>query len=162
MVTALRVGKERLLARRDPPHGTAQPARRPYDDRLLRIVLALVAEPAPHISRYDAQAAFVDTELFAYVATDVMRCLRAAIERVASGNATARFDGCAAKPVVDQLDRHAMRCTAHCGIGGCTIAARPLERLLAFDEGQRLVLHLDPLGCVFGLRARVGKDGGDR
>jgi len=40
------------------------------------------------------------------------------------------------KPVVDQLDRHAMRCTTHRGIRCCAIAARPLERLLAFDEWQ--------------------------
>src|SRR5260221_13039328 len=159
MVTALRVGRERLLARRDPPHGTAQPARRPYDDRLLRIVLALVAEPAAHIPRYDAQAAFVDTELLAHVATDVMRCLRAAMERVASGDAAARFDGCAAKPVVDQLDRHAMRCTAHGGVRGCAIAARPFERLLAFDEWQGLVLHLGLLGFVFRFCRRVGYNG---
>jgi len=55
-----------------------------------------------------------------------------------------------------------MRCTTHRGIRGCAIAARPLERLLAFDEWQGLVLHLTCSAASSACARRVGKDGGDR
>src|SRR5258708_29668685 len=100
---ALRVGEKRFLAPRDPLHRAAQPARGPDHDRLLGIVLALVAEAAAHVLRYDAQPAFVDAELLADVAADVMRRLRAAIKRVAGRDAAARLDRGTAQAVFYQL-----------------------------------------------------------
>jgi len=56
----------------------AELARRPDGEGLFRIMLALVAEAAAHVLRHDAQAPFVEAELLADVAADVMRRLRAA------------------------------------------------------------------------------------
>src|SRR5439155_914197 len=75
-----------------PLHGLAQTARSPHHQRLLRIVLALVAETAADIARHDPQLAFVDAELFAHEAPDVVRRLRAAVERVAGRDRAAGLD----------------------------------------------------------------------
>ena len=55
VVPALRVRQKRFAPRRHPAHRPAQAARRPDDDGLLRIVLALVSEPAAHVGRYHAK-----------------------------------------------------------------------------------------------------------
>src|SRR5204862_895160 len=86
MVAALRIGEKRFGAPRDPFHRALQPACRPDEQRLLGVVLALVAEAAAHVARHDAQLAFVQAELFANIAADVVRRLRAAVERIAGGD----------------------------------------------------------------------------
>ena len=133
MVASLGVGEKSLLPLRDPLHWTAQPARRPHDDRLLRIVLSLVAEAAAHVLRHDAQGALVDGELLANIAADVVRRLGAAIQRVAVRNAAPRLNRRAAEPIVHQLDLHAMGGLCHRGLCSRAVAARPSERLLPLD-----------------------------
>ena len=162
MVPTLGVGEKRFLAPRNPPHRAAELACRPDDDRLLRVVLALVAEAAAHILRHDAQAAFVDAELLADVAADMVRRLRAAVERVAGGNAAARLDRRAAEPVIHQLEPHPAGGSRHRGFDSGALATAPFEAVLAIDRRQRLVVHLDLLGRVFRQCPRIGQHGGDR
>ena len=104
VVPALGIGQERFVARRDPLYRAAQPPRRPDDDRLLRIVLALVAEAAAHVLRHNAQLALAQPELRAHVLADVMRGLRGAVQRIAGCDGPARLDCRPAQAVVDELD----------------------------------------------------------
>src|SRR5262249_61927158 len=80
VIARLIVGDKAFGPARDPAHGTAQPARRPGDDPLFRIELALVAETAAHVGRDDAQRAFGNTELLRHLAANVMRRLRRTVE----------------------------------------------------------------------------------
>src|ERR1700741_1633519 len=125
VVASLCVGEERLGAPRDPLHRPLQPARRPDDERLLRVMLALVAEAAAHVARDDAQSAFVDAELLAYIAPDVVRRLRAAVKRVAGGDGAARLDRRAAQAIVRELEQHATRRARKGGVDGGAVAALP-------------------------------------
>src|SRR5207244_7338329 len=92
-----------------------------------RIMLALVAEAAADIARHDPQLAFVDAELFAHEAPDVVRRLRAAIERVAGRDRAAGLDRGTAQPVVHQLDFHLARRLRECLLDCASIAPRPGE-----------------------------------
>ena len=162
MVASLRIGKKGLVPPGDPLHGPAQAARGPHYQRLLRIVLALVAEAAADIARHDPQLAFVDAELFAHEAPDVMRRLRAAVERVAGRDRAAGLDRGAAQPVVHQLDFHLARRLRERLLDRASIAAPPGEADFILHRLQDFIIHRDLLGGILGEKARLRKDGGDR
>ncbi len=157
VIAALRVGKERFVPARDPLHRPAQPPRRPDDQRLLRVVLALVAEAAADVARDDAQVRLGDAELLADVAADMVRRLRSDVERVAGRRRAARLDRRAAQPVIHQLDFDLATRARHRLLHGLALAARPAEGPLTLDQRQGLVVHLHVFGKILGRDARLGE-----
>ena len=113
MAAALIVGDEALAAGGDPFHRPPQPPRRPGDDGLLGIVLALVAEAAADVGRDQPDGGLRQAELLGDGAADVMRHLRRAIKRELAGAAVGqhrtRLDRSADQPVVDEVEPHDMR-----------------------------------------------------
>ena len=186
VIAGLVVRHEALGPGRHPPHRTAQPAGGPGDDPLLRIELALVAEAAADIGRDDAQRALGNAELLGHLAANVMGGLGRRIERepaairLGGGDGRARLDRRAHQAVVDEIDRDHVggRCErrAHRGL----VAARPAEADIAGrglvqlrrarrlrgagvgDGGERLVIDLDALGGIGGLRQRLRDHRHDR
>src|SRR5258706_2759367 len=138
MVAALRVREERLVPARDPLHGPAQSPRRPDEQGLLRVVLALVAEAAADVARHHAQIRLRDAELLAYIAADMVRRLGTDVERVAARRRAARLDRGAAQPGVHQLDLDLAARACHRLLGRLPLAPRPRERPLAVAERHRL------------------------
>src|SRR5439155_899675 len=104
VIPALGIREKRFAAGADPFHRPPQATRGPDQQRFLGVMLSFVAEAAPHVLGDDAQFSLVDAELLAYVVPDVVRRLRSHVERVRSGERTARLNRCATQPVVDQLD----------------------------------------------------------
>ena len=110
LVAAVGVADERFRARRYPFHRpAADPARRPYDERILRIAAVLHAEAAADIGRDHAQLRFGD---FQHIAGDMLaravRILRGRIKRIALAvgmvlaESRARLDGVGADAAVDR------------------------------------------------------------
>ena len=184
VAAALIVGDEALAAGGDPFHRPPQPPRRPGDDGLLGIMLALVAEAAADVGRDQADGGLRQAKLLGHGAADVMRHLRRGIERELAGAAVgqhrARLDRSADQPVVGEVEPHHMRRAverlAHRGF----IAAREAEadiarrrlvqlrralrhrRAAVDDDGQRLIVDLQQIGRVLRLRARFRDHRGDR
>ena len=133
MVASLVVGEEAFRPRRDPADRTAQPPRRPGDERLLRVELALVAEAAAHIGRDHAQRALGHAELLGHLLADVVRCLRRAHKRELAGAGLdrrehrARLDRRADEAVVDEIDGDLVRRGRERGAHRRLVAARPAE-----------------------------------
>src|SRR5688572_27543008 len=111
-------------------------------------MLALVAEAAAHVRRDDPEIAFGKAELGAYVAADVVRRLRPAIQGVRRRDHAARLDGAAAQAVIHQLDLDYARRPAERRLDRRGVAAGPAEATLALDRRQRLVVDFDRFGGV--------------
>src|SRR5215475_9244232 len=79
------------------------------------MMLALVAEAAADVGRDDAHACLGDPELLRYIAADVMRHLRCAVERelavgrIGDRDDGARLDRRANQPIVDEIDARDVR-----------------------------------------------------
>src|SRR5581483_133646 len=125
-----------LRAPGDPLHRPAQPARRPGDERLLGVVLALEAEAPADVGRDDAQACLVETELLAHVLADVVRRLGAAIERAAGRvperNGASPLERRAAQAIVHEIDADHARRPGERGVGRRPVAALPFEADFAY------------------------------
>ena len=182
VIARLVVGEEALGAGRNPAHRTGEPPRRPRDDALLRIELALVAETAAHIGRDHAQRALGDAELIGDLTADVMGRLGRGVERelpalgLDCSDERARLDRRSHQAVVDDVDRDHMRSGAERGTHRGFVAPRPAKANVAgggFVQlrracrlrgarvgggGQRLVVDRDALGRVGGLRQGLGND----
>ena len=156
MIARLVVGNEALRARADPAHRPPQPPRRPGDDALFGVELALVAEAAADIGRDDAQRALRDAELLGDRAADVVRRLRGAVERQPVGRRVdrrhrgTRLDRGADEAIVHEIDRDLVRGRpkrrAHRGL----VAARRAEA----DVARRGYVQLRRARRLRG--ARVG------
>ena len=119
MITRLIVGQERLAARGDPAQRHPQPQRRPREDGLLGIVLALGAKAPADIRCNHAQGGFGQVQLLGDELANVMRHLRGGVqgELVAArsligcgqGDNGARFHRCADQTLIDQIDLDAVR-----------------------------------------------------
>ena len=179
MVARLVVGQEAFRPRRHPAHRTAEPPRRPGDERLLGIELALVAEAAAHIGRDHAQRALGHAELLGHLLADVVRRLRRAHERELAGagldgrERRPRLDRRADEAVVDEIDRDLVRRGLERGAHRRLVAARPAEADVAGrglvqlrraarlrgarvgDRRERLVVDGDALGGVGRRVARL-------
>ena len=172
VVARLVVGDEALGARRHPAHRAAQPARRPRDDRLLGIVLALVAEAAADVGRDHSDRELGEAELLGDEPADEVGHLRGRVEReripvgARERDRRARLDGAAGEPVVVELQFDGVRGLRERTLDRCGVAALPAEahvarrvgvQLRCADRerirrrgrrGQRLVIDLDELGGV--------------
>ena len=180
VIAPLVVRDETLGAARNPPHRTPQPARRPGDDRFLRIELALVAEAAADVGRDHAHRALGHAELLGHLPANVVGRLGRAVERELLGIRQAErehrawLDRRADQAVVDEIERDDMGCPtksfAHGGfvaappakahIGrGARMQLRGISRLRGTrigDRRQRLIVDLDTLGRIRRLLAGLG------
>ena len=180
MVAGLVVGQKTFRPRRHPAHRTAEPPRRPGDEPLLGIELALVAEAAAHIGRDHAQRALRHAELLGHLLADVVRRLGRAHQREPVGAGLdrrehrPRLDRRADQAVVDEIDGDLVRRRLERGAHRRLVAARPAEADVAGrglvqlrrarrlrgarvgDRGERLVVDGDTLGGVSRRIARLG------
>ena len=158
--------------------GLPQSSRCPGDDRLLRIVLALVAKAAADVGRHQPDCGLRQLKLLANRAPDVMRHLGGAIECQLTGRrcrrrGRARFDRRADQAVVDEIEPHHMggaaKGIAHGGliaaseakanvarrIASCKCGASFAHRGFGIDHRlQRLIIHMHEVGCVTCLAAK--------
>ena len=170
VAAALVIRDEALAAGGDPFHRPPQPPRRPGDDGLLGIVLALVAEAAADVGRDQTDGGLRQPKLLGDGAADVMRHLRRGIERelarAAVGQHRARLDRSADQPVVGEVEPHHVRRAverlAHRGFvapreAEADVAGRRLVQLrrallhrgaAVDDDGQRLVVDRQQIGGV--------------
>ncbi len=115
MIAALVVGDEAFAARCDPSDRPPQGARRIRDDRLLGVMLALVAEAAADVGRDHAHASLRDAELLGDQAAHMVRDLGRDIKRelvasrIANRQHRARFERRADQAVVDEVEPRNVR-----------------------------------------------------
>ena len=137
MIACLVVGEEAFGAGGDEAHGAPEPARRPGDEPLLGIDLALVAEAAADVRRDHAQRALGNAELLGHLLADVVRSLRRAREREGAGHRVdcrkrrARLERGADEAIVDEIDRDLVRRARERGAHRRLVAARPAEADIA-------------------------------
>ena len=137
VIAPLIVGDEAFAPCRDPFDRPVQTPRRPGDDRLLGIMLALVAEAAADIGCDQANAAFGHAELLGDIAADVMRHLRRAIERelvarcIRDGQHRSRLDRAADQAVIDEVEPRDVRGLLHRLADGSFVAPRPAKADIA-------------------------------
>ena len=185
MVAAVAIGEESLRAIGHPFHRPADLARRPQADDLLRIDENLGAEAAADIGRDHAQ--LVLGRHADEGGDDQARnvgILRGVPERetvragVVFADRGTRLDRIRRQPVVDEIELGDVLGRLERRLGRLRIAEVPLidgvarrdlvdlrARLRLGRIGhrrQRLVVDLDLLGGVLGLRQRLGEDDGDR
>jgi hypothetical protein len=125
-------------------------------------VFSLVAEAAAQVGRHEAQLGLGKTKLGAHVVADVVRRLRAAVQRVMRRDHAARFYGAPADAVVHEIDADDLRSLLERGFHGRGIAARPAKTSFILNQRKRLIVDFDPLCCILGEVLRLGKHGGDR
>src|SRR6516164_8207347 len=161
VIASLIVGNKAFRPARDPAHGTAQPARGPGDDPLLRIELALVAETAAYVGRDDAQRALGNAELLGHLPANVMRRLGRAVKRelvalrIDGADDRARLDRGPDQAVVDEIDRDHVGGRSQRRAYGGLVAARPAKANVARGAGMQLRRSLS-------LRRARGGDGAKR
>ena len=181
MIARLIVGNEALAARRDPFDRPPQFSRGPGNDGLLGIMLPLVAEAATDVGRNQADRRLRQIELLADDAADVMWHLRRTIQRelascAAVGKEGARLQRRADQAIVDEIKPHHVRRTGKDFGDRSLIAAREPEADIARrclvklrrircqsgprvgHRGQRLIIDLDEVGGIAGLRQRFSND----
>ncbi len=133
MIAALIVGDEAFAPARHPFDRSAQSPRRPGDDGLLRIMLALITEAAADIGRDHADAAFGEAKLLGDIAPDVMRHLCGRVERqlvarrIGDREHGARLDRGADQPIVDKIEASHMGRALQRLPYRCFVAARPVK-----------------------------------
>ncbi len=131
VIARLIIGCEALASARRPTDRTLEAPRRPGQNCLLRIMLALVAEAAAHIGRDDAHCGLCDPKLLGDETANVVRHLRRAVEREAVrlriGDNSARLHGGASKPIIDEIDPRHVRGGLELLRNGFVVAAAPFE-----------------------------------
>ena len=169
----------------DPPDGSAEPARRPADDDLLGIVLALVAEPAADVGGDHPDLAVGHAELGRHRPADQMDRLGGVVERdrpgdgIVGGDRRARLQRGAGDAVVVDVDLDGARGRFHRAAGRRLVSPAPdvadiARRLVvqhgfgadgrarAYRGGQRRVANVDQFGRVVRGGLRLGEHRGDR
>ena len=174
------IGELHLPSVACPFHGTAQPSRRPRDQRVLRIAAIARAVIAADVARHDTDRALRHAERGGHVAPDPPRASRAGVERVTAARVIprahrrARLHRHAGHAIDSRLEpdhvggaregRVGRRRVTGDGVDAHVrrglvpdprrVRSGGLER--SGDRGQGFVRHLHPLGGVARDRRRFG------